>query len=93
MNILIVGFEDSLAPTIKTRLVATLKSQNSWARLSPSVYAVTTPMTAAQFRDHIVANVNGVGRFFVYTVNNQYWATSGLPSDVNKWLQSNWSQS
>jgi hypothetical protein len=103
MNVLLVGYEKPASPTSQTSFLGSLtgipsedafvqriKSQHSWARLLPNTYAVTTNLSAAEFRDSL-ANT-AIGRFFVYDVTNSFWAGNGLPSDVAQWLQNNWRQ-
>jgi hypothetical protein len=92
MNILIIGYDAEQAKKSGTtdQIISTIKAQSSWARLTSGMYAVTSPLSAAQMRDKILSNVGPNDRVIVYLVNDRYWASYGIPKDVNEWLHKNW---
>lgn len=90
MNIIVIGFDPkNLTATQKTEVLTIIKSQPSWARLVPNVYAVKTNLSVSEMRDKII--ISDI-RVFVYEVTNQLWAGYSLPKDVAQWLSNNWQQ-
>jgi hypothetical protein len=95
VNVLLVGYGQPsnglLTPVAtETAYIQYIKSQVTWARVMPDLYAVVTTLTPQQMRDQL--NAIQPRRLVVYNVTNSLWAGNSLPPDVAQWLQANWHQ-
>lgn len=69
-------------------LIAYLKSHRGWAKPAKSSFFVDTDLTGEQLLKGILGHVDAGDRVALVEVTDQYWATFGMPDDVNDWLRS-----
>lgn len=71
-------------------LISYLKSANSWAKLSKSVWIVKTNVRIELVRDGIQKRVNNGDLVLVVELqSNTYWASFGVPGNVTDWMKNN----
>jgi CRISPR/Cas system-associated endoribonuclease Cas2 len=69
-------------------LIKTIKSYITWAHISDSCYCIKTSETASQIIDKLNQFIDSNDKIFVAKVSDEA-AWGGLPSDVSKWIKSN----
>jgi hypothetical protein len=69
------------------KLIAYLKSHNSWARPVRNSFFVDTNLSAGELRDGIKTVVDGNDSVMVVTVTGQGWGSFNVPKEVTDWLR------
>lgn len=72
-----------------SKLIDYLKSHNGWAKPLKSSFFVATSLTAGQLRDGIKQHIDTNDDVVVVRVDGDSWATYGLSTQLNEWLQKN----
>lgn len=71
------------------KLIAYLKSHDSWAKPLASSFFVKTSLTVAQLRDAIGQHIDANDSVVIINVDGQGWATRGIDKKVTDWMQAN----
>lgn len=71
------------------KLIAYLKSHQSWAKPLKSSFFVKTTLTSMELLEGIMEHIDANDAVVVVTVTNSSWASIRISSEVNEWLQEN----
>lgn len=69
-------------------VVADIKKQGAWARITPNTWCVkNSNLSAGEIRDEISHSFGASDRLFVVDITNSEWASYYLPKEVAQWLK------
>lgn len=85
MQCYIISFQTSLSD--KTRLENAIKSYGTWAKITPSTWAVVTEKPASDIRDHILSYLAQGDRLMVIRSGTEAAWSNAMAS--NDWLKKN----
>lgn len=85
MQCYIISFQTSLSD--KTELENTIKSYGTWAKITPTTWAVVSDKTAKDIRDHILSNLTQGDRLMVVRSGTEAAWSNAIAS--NDWLKKN----
>lgn len=85
MQTYIISFQTSL--TDKTGLESAIKSYGTWAKITPTTWAITTGTSAKEIRDHILAQLTQGDRLMVVRSGTEAAWSNAIAS--NEWLKKN----
>ncbi|MBY6422914.1 hypothetical protein HQ351_19600 [Rhodococcus sp. BP-258] len=68
------------------KLIAYLKSHDSWAKPLASSFFIKTNLTVAELRDAIKQHVDANDSVVVVNVDGQGWGTYGVDKKVSDWM-------
>lgn len=73
---------------LENQLVARIKEQGAWARITPTTWCIKADnITTAQLRDSLLLENNRDIRLFVTEITDSSWASYFLPQEVANWLK------
>lgn len=91
MNTYLIAY-DLKAPEDSTsyfELIQYIKSFSLWAKPEQSLWLVKSSLTVDVVRTNIRQRLDNNDKLVVIDVTNSNWATYGISSKVNEWMQSN----
>ena len=87
MSVYIITYDLSRPGRNYSELYSRIKSYGSWAKITESSWAISTPSTAVSIRDHLTPALDANDKILVGALGSSAW--KGLDDEVSKWLKTN----
>jgi len=87
MNTILISYDLNSPGQNYDNLIKHIKGHYSWCKVLKSAWAVSTSKSTTTVRDECKSYLDANDDLFVVNITGAGWASSGLDSQITKWLK------